>query len=296
MSCSQYDISLQNSSYIIASSCSWANILLACPTTVSNVLLIMALATSRDRSKPCTILLLNLAITDLITGIFSMPLFFIFFRYTAEHKSVCYYAKAVVPFALANANDAFFIVALIAMERYIKVFHPFFHSSKLSSRNVAVCISVSWVVSILVIVPLITGAAGSKYDGYVGFILVLVMFLNIVAYLRILSRARKVKLQIQNEAARFGHTSFNPTDKRYMIIGGLVLVSGIICFMPLAVGNFLWILGFKNENLRKLRCWEWNLLMANSLINPFITCSFWPDIRRKIHRVLTCRVFCNETN
>ena len=296
--CDQYTISFINSTTYkeINYSCSWTSILLACPTTVLNLLLIMALGTSRDRRKPCNILLLNLAITDVLSGVINMPGFFVIFRYIAEERSPCFLIKLFHLCFLFASSESFLLVACIAVERYISIFYPFFHASKLSLRNVAVCIGISWALSISELAPIIVGLESTYINAYILTMIGLGMILNFFCYLRILLRARAVRLQIQNEATRFGQSHFSSTDKRYIYLGLLIIISLVLCFTPLVVTNMFGAFGYKEEVYQHVFCWKWTLILVNSFINPFITLSFCPSIRRKVWKILRCQFFCKEAN
>ena len=296
--CSQYNLFLMNSSTSKTSnySCSWTNITLAFPTTILNLSLIIALASSRFRTKPCNILLMNLAITDLIVGSMNMPLFFVFFRNVAEGKDPCSYLLVLLLLISSVGYESFLIVTMIAVERYISIFHPFFHSSKLSSRNVTICIGISWTISFLIVIPLLVGVNSNMLFGCLGGTAIIVIMLNLYCYLRMLLQARRVRLQIQTEAARFGGRTINATDKRYIYLGILIVVSMVLCFSLEVVSSLLRIIGYNPDTLNTLVCWQGTLVAINSFINPFITCSFCPDIRRRILKILTCRVWCQRSN
>ena len=294
--CTQYDLVFTNSTAFEASniSCSWANISLAFPTTILNLSLMIALTTSRDRKKPCNVLLLNLAITDLLTGLISMPGFFVIFRYMAEGKPPCVFANIILPFVMLTSVESLLTVTCIAIERYISIFHPFFHISKLSSRNVTLCIGISWLFSIAGVAPLFAGVSSTKLFISNGTVVIIGMTLNLYCYSRLLLWAWKVRRQIKNEGARFGHTIVSSSDSRHIRLGFLIIVSMILCFAAELSNHFSLIIGHKIKGLGNIRCWKWTLILVNSFINPFITCSFCPNIRKEVIKILTCRVFCKR--
>ena len=296
--CSQYNIIFMNSTTFkaINYSCAWTNIIMAWPTTVLNLSLIIAFATSRDRSKPCTLLLLSLAVTDFLCGLVNMPLYFLIFRYIAEVKDPCLFVKFCSPAFLLVTLESFFIVTLIAIERYLSIFHPFFHVSRVSLRNASVCIAVSWVVSMLGTSPLLAGVNIDRLNPYIVVFMVTGIMLNLYCYLRILLRARKVRLQIESEAARFGQSSITSTDKRYIFVGMLIILSMALCFTFQAAHGILKTFGYRKESFKYFNCWQWTLVAVNSFINPFITLSFWPNVRGKVWKILTWRVLCEKTN
>ena len=294
--CNQYNFVLKNSTSFKAlnSSCSWACLVLACPTTLLNLLLLISLAKSREMDKPCGLLILNLAVTDLLNGFFNMPLFYKVFRFIAEGKDPCLYISIVMPCFVAATSASFAIVTLIAVERYISVLHPFVYVSKLSRRNVAICVAISWIASVLVSIPLLVGENIARLNGFFVVVGVAGTVVNIYCYLRVLFKARKTRLQIQNETARFSEATITSADRRFIFICGLILISMFISFVMAVLASFLPLLGFKL--IKDIRCWKWTLVMASSLVNPVITCMFCPCIRREILKISTCSIMSRETN
>ena len=125
------------------------------------------------------------------------------------------------------------------------------------------------------------------FNGYIAISCIAGIIINIYCYLRILCQARKASLQIQNESARFGEVNITAMDKRYLTVNGVIIVSMIVCFIPVTLSNFLWVAGYRNEPMRETRCLEWILVMANSTITPIITCRFCPSARKKVLKILT---------
>lgn len=295
--CDQYEFYYKNSTSFktVNSSCSWANILLACPTTLSNLLLIVSLAISGERNKPCAVLILNLAVTDFLNGVINMPLYYIIFRYIAQDRDPCVYLEFSIPGFVAVSFESFLTVILIAVERYINVFHPFLYNSKLSTRNVAVYVGISWVLSILVTVLMVTGENGPKFKSFFLTFGVVGVILTSYCYVRLLHKARKIRLQIRNETARFDETIISSEDRRYVLVGGLIIISMAVCFSVQMSSILLWLFKYRANAIMN-RCWGWTLIMANSLVNPIITCRFCPTIRRSLLRIVTCSVLCKESN
>ena len=296
LGCLQTNLYLVNSTThrAINASCSWTNILLAFPTTVMNLLLLTALATSRDKRRPCNILLLNLAITDVLTGLINMPGYFLVFRFMADGKDSCNYAKIILPISFGLNCASFTITTLIAIERYIKVFRPFLHSAHMTLRNVTVFIATTWIVSISFGIALVAGVSSSKRNAVLGTLIIIGLALNLFCYVRILWRARKIRLQIESEVARFGQSNISSLGMRYAFLGGLITLSIVICFTPTIICRLLRSLGYLSDILRDIGCLEYTLTAINSIINPIITCRFCPSAREKVLKILTCRMCCNK--
>lgn len=270
--------------------CSWLNLLIALPTTLANSSLVIALLTSSDRTKPCQLLILNLAITDFLAGFANMPIQFVVFRFVSQSRDPCDFANVTTPFGYILGIASFATVSLIAVERYISIFHPFFHLSSLNSRNTGISILLLWLISVTVVLPSIAISDDTVLNAFTTSFVAVGTSLNIYTYVRILLRARKVRRQIQNEAVRFGLQHRSARDKSLLRVGGLIVISMSICYSPIASYSLLKLFGVSVSSMDYTLCWAWTLAMANSLINPIITCSFSPPIRRKIRKLWTCKL------
>ena len=292
LDCSHYGIRLKNETVFqdINETCSWINLILAVPTALVNASLIIALLMSSDRTKPCQLLLLNLAATDFLAGFANMPIQFVVFRFISLNKDPCNFANVTTPVGYVLGIASFITVSMIAVERYISIFHPFFHLSKLSSEKTAISVVILWVVSISVVIPSAASADDTILYSCVIFLVVVGTVVNIYCYFRILLRARKVRRQIQSEAARFGQQQSSERDKSLLRVGSLIVISMTICYTPIATNSLANLAGLKSEGIDYALCWAWTLAMVNSLINPIITCSFSPPIRRKIAKMWTCKL------
>ena len=116
----------------------------------------------------------------------------------------------------------------------------------------------------LPVLPVTTGVAEPAYYRPLG---AFILIGNLYCFLNVLLRARKVRLQIENEAARFGQASINPISRRYIFLGGLIIISMVICFTPTTIMKFMLIYYYKNRYTRRLASWDSTLVMLNSLMN-----------------------------
>ena len=288
--CSQYDLTLKNLSSFNDNikSCSWMNLTMALPTAAINLCMIIALVSSSERSKPVHLLLLNLAVTDVLTGLINMPAFFLIFRYLGEGKDPCDFAQFNIPLFMVLGEVSLITVTMIAIERYISVFHPFRHISQLSRTKITICALLSWFFPTMAMGLSHVLANRNVFKIFIELTVTIATPLNLILYFRILMKARKLRVQIQSEEARLGHARICTGDKRFVSIGGLIIISMLICFVPAGVLSFLTISGYENMTVDYIVCWVWTLVLANSLINPLITCRFCPTMRHKVLKILTC--------
>ena len=268
-------------------SCSWIILIMAVPTALINLSMLIAIGSLTERRKPCELLLISLATTDLIVGFYSMPAFFLTFRYISEEKNPCFFAQYSYPTLLVLSSVSLITVSIIAWERYISIFHPYYHMLKLSSRKLLIFIFLSWIIPILAMVLSYTLRIATIFRLF-GYVVTLVgAIANLLAYSRIIAKARRVRAQIHSEQSRYGHVVIRARDKNLVYIGGLITFSILICYTPAGAVMFLTSFGYNTKKYRQALCWAWRLMMMNSLLNPIITCCFCSYIRAKVLRILT---------
>ena len=268
-------------------SCSWINLIMAVPTAFINLSMLIAIVSLAERRKPCELLLISLATTDVIVGFYNMPAFFLTFKYISEEKDPCFFAKYSYPVLLVLNCVSLITVSIIAWERYISIFYPYYHMIKLSSRKLLICIFLSWIIPILAmgLSHTLRSATIFRLFGYV--VTLAGAIVNLLAYSRIIARARRVRVQIHSEQVRFGHGVIRARDRNLAYIGGLITFSILICYTPGGAVMFLSTFGYNTKKYDQALCWAWTLMMMNSLLNPIITCCFCSYIRAQVLRILT---------
>ena len=292
MSCSHYGIVLKESQSFKAVNlaCSWINIILALPTAVMNLSLIMALFCSKEWSKPCYLLLLNLAITDFLAGSMNMPVQFMVFRYVGTGMDPCAFANFTTPVGYILGIASILMITMIAAERYASVFYPFVHMEKLRPLTIAAAIGSVWIFSISCIIPSVTIQNDIFLNAAVPLIVVICSLGNFYCYISILLRARKVRLQINTEAVRLGQENARAKKEKSLVsVGGLIVISISICYTPVGIVSILTVLNYGKSVSEYMLCWGWTLAMASSCINPIISCVFNAVIRKQLYKMLSCR-------
>eukprot|EP00795_Rhopilema_esculentum_P017741 gene17741-9409_t len=283
--CEMNGLEISNTSSYIASAyaCAVLNIPLAMLTTSVNACLIAALLKSNERGETHLLLILNLAITDLVTGLFTMPSNFVEYLYIAMLKDPCYFADVTIVIKHVIGWVSFHIVAALAVERYIYIFHPYFYNARLTSRSwiwsVVCCI---WLLSILAVAP-----------GYLSFHKRLLFASSIIfgtpssiiiifSHAKIFVRAQRIRRQIKTEAERFRQVGSSDKDRNILLVGGLIILAFFVCSAPTYITSILKVFDVQSSLFKYTVCWEWLSIMTNSLFNPVISCVFNPIIKRNI--------------
>ena len=271
--------------------CSVAILLLAIPTALLNISLIIALLKSNVKADLSYIFLLNLAVTDLLAAVVIMPTLFVTFSFTANSRSPCYFFKFISPIAYILGLASFVTVLFMSIERYIKIFHPFVYNARVTPRKTAIAIMFAWLYSAIPVLQL-AFEAKTNLTNWLVFVSFLVGApVNIYCYFRIIWRARSIRRQIATEAARFGRTRTAEGEKNVAKIGGLILISISVCYIPLVFLSVLASFQISTLDDKRLLCWGLTLSQFNSLLNPLISCIFNPLVKKKVLQMWRC-YFC----
>nr|UXG49835.1 leucokinin receptor [Aplysia californica] len=112
---------------------------------IGNGLVILVIVKNRRMHTVTNIFIANLAVADVIIGIFSIP--FQFQAAILQRWVLANFLCSLAPFVqLISVNVSIFTLTVIAVDRYIAVIHPF--KAGCSKRSAAIIISVIWTVAV----------------------------------------------------------------------------------------------------------------------------------------------------
>lgn len=295
LTCSRYGLVLRDMTSFRTNNqaCAIASAVLSLPTLVLNLSMMSVLLSKRYRSKPCEMFLLNLATTDLLTGLLNMPSNFFVFRFMSQTKDPCRFAKFTIPIGYTLGIASFLTLVAVAVERYMSIFHPYLHGARLRMSNVVITIALIWALSVAMIIPNIFLPQGDVLRVAIFCIGLVGTLINTICYLKILCFARKVRLEIAATTARYGGPggSMKERGERSLFkIGGLIILTVGFCYAPVVSNAFLRLMEYDSVALDFAFCWGWVLANASSLIDPIVTCSFNPDIRHSLLNLWRVRI------
>ena len=185
-------------------SCMAVNVVFVVPTILLNASLIIAIFASQERREPCQILVINLAITDLGAGLISMPNLIAEFWFVANGKDPCFFAKVTLPIGYIFGLVSIFCIAALAIERYMYVFKPYFHSLRLTTSASIFVVVGTWLLSTLLMSAYLFSKIAQIWHGVSVAIAISSSVVIIYCYSKILLRSRTIRRQIRTEAARLG--------------------------------------------------------------------------------------------
>ena len=272
-------------------------------TVLGNLAVLIPLCRTRYRSflyTPTNVLIGNLALLDLGMGAFSTPPLIIQLYYIQINFYGC---VAMYSVAIAVATAPVIFNAVIAIERYICIRHPFSKEKLLTDRNVILTLAVCWFIFVLImIVPLMGWNQGQKDDYYCAFHKVIGLdYVNAVhfvthfpsfiivvfCYTTIYLTARRHHQQIHDvtptssdENQRF-KTEVRLSWKCFIVVTVYIITRG-----PSVVYGLLdYYGGYHCLVCRMTFSW---LIIVNALINPILYANSSKDLKVAIKDQFRC--------
>eukprot|EP00112_Aurelia_sp_Birch-Aquarium-sp1_P007899 Seg1862.2 transcript_id=Seg1862.2/GoldUCD/mRNA.D3Y31 product="G-protein coupled receptor GRL101" protein_id=Seg1862.2/GoldUCD/D3Y31 len=242
------------------------------PTILLNGTILIIFLQKRCENKTTNALLINLVMTDLLSGCFTNPFIILEYLLVYNGKDPCKFSHITHPTSIVLASVSFTTLSTLAIDRYMQFCHPFKYED-LQTRNVV------WPIIVLLwLMPLypVLRAAITKdmavLDVYVMIIGVIVIIINSTCYSMMYHLVRKHRRQIHADAARLGNDQAQTPDNRIALVVVLLFILTFICYLPMVILSAL-SAATNRENKRLagyLSYWAWMLAALNSTVNPIL--------------------------
>ncbi|XP_070176105.1 substance-P receptor-like [Littorina saxatilis] len=259
---------------------------------LGNSLVIVIIVRNRRMHTVTNIFIANLAVADVIIGMFSIP--FQFQAALLQRWVLADFMCSLAPMVqVISVNVSIFTLTVIAMDRYIAVLHPF--RAGCSPKSAAIIITVTWVLAIVLSLPYpmyywvdtmpdrdSPWCSLHPPPQFPNFFVYYTCFLVALQYLFPLLVISFCYCRIAWHiwGSRRPGTNLNTTEdvrgrnKRKVVKMMIIVVClFVLCWLPLQTYNFLSVV---NENINMYKyiniiwfCSNW-LAMSNSCYNPFI--------------------------
>ncbi|XP_017562491.1 trace amine-associated receptor 13c-like [Pygocentrus nattereri] len=295
--------------YVLLCVCAAAAVLL---TVCGNLLIIISVCHFKQLHTPTNMLILSLAASDFLVGVFVMP-----FHLSRLTESCWIFGPAICVFFVLISffvtSISIYNVALIAVDRYFAISNPFLYAENITAGKACVVILCNWFVLLsynssllyfngnaigLILCPdqclVVLNEVWSLVDLLVVFVLpcsVIIIFYLLIFIIakKHASAIRELNLQSNAHGSKNTADSMKSERKAAKVLSILVAVF-LACLFPYFV-NTLVSNAVETASFHNLVI----LLYLNSTINPVIYALFYPWFRRCTKVILTLRIFRTDS-
>ena len=276
------------------------NIFLAITASLGNALILIALHKVTSIFPPTKLLFRCLAVTDLLVGLISQPLYltFLFPKFTAWNVNVAITRAGEFFFSLLPAVSLLTSSA-ISLDRLLALLLGLRYRHNVTLRRVWLVILCFWLISALqatgstcsVECPQLDTIANTLF----GPLLMLSLLVSVVSYAKIFITLRYRQVQVhgnsQGQRPNGGGNQLNIARYKKTVYSiAWVQLALLICYIPYIVLRFLGLLGM----LDKLPSTEISILLelfvtllyVNSSLNPALYCWRIKDVRQEVKNII----------
>ena len=277
------------------------NIFLAITASLGNALILIALHKVTSIFPPTKLLFRCLAVTDLLVGLISQPLYltFLFPKFTAWNVNV----------AITRASEFFFsqlpAVSLltssaISVDRLLALLLGLRYRHTVTLRRVWLVILCFWLISALQATGSTCSVECPQLDTIANTLfaplLMLSLLVSVVSYAKIFITLRYRQVQVhgnsqQGQRPNGGGNQLNIARYKKTVYSiAWVQLALLICYIPYIVLRFLGLLGMLDKQLSTeisilLELFV-TLLYVNSSLNPALYCWRIKDVRQEVKNII----------
>ncbi|XP_077075697.1 trace amine-associated receptor 13c-like [Siphateles boraxobius] len=282
-------------------------------TVCGNLLVIISVSHFKQLHTPANILILSLAASDLLTGVFGIPfhLSWLIESCWISGPVMC----SVFNFVTFQATSvSVHTVALIAVDRFLALHSPFFYSEKISPTVICIATLFNWLFSLLYNFTILfingnftficPGECVYIVDGVSSFIDLLVVFLMpctliIILYTHVFVIVRKHvtairALQVHKSKESSKNRVSDKSERKAAILLGILVCVFLLCLLPYYICSL--VIPYSNDNLFNVRNVTVTVFFLNSTINPIIYALFYPWFQKSLKLIFTFKVFNEDSS
>ncbi|KAK2814434.1 hypothetical protein Q5P01_000477 [Channa striata] len=275
-------------------------------TVVLNLLVIISISHFRQLHTPTNLLLLSLAVSDFLVGLFVIPFKILYTEPCWLLGDLACVLGNIVPYITVCASLVNMV--LISVDRYVAVCDPLHYATKITQKRVKICVLLCWVSCVFYSFMILydnmkqPGRYNSCYgqcvinvlgavDIFMSFILPISTI--VILYLRVfvvaVSQARAMRSHITAVKLQSSVTvTVKKSELKAARTLGVVVAVFIVCYCPyfcVSLSSSDLIIGSSSEAFMSF------LLLFNSCLNPVIYVFFYSWFRKSAKLIVTLAIF-----
>ena len=278
------------------------NIILSVVASLGNCVILIALHKESYLHPPSKLLYRCLAITDLIVGLVSQPLFAtqLLLDLNGRPQLCTGFGKWVDEISLVFSLVSGVIVTAISVDRLLALLLGLRYRQVVTLIRVSVVLSFIWLIGVIcAFIDAFWPILGSIITGYViTLVTITCLIMSAYCYTRIFLRLRHNQAQIQGQVEQPAGPGIPLNIARYrrtVSAGAWVQITLFACYLPRSlVGVFgaLFSLSAVSVTLG-IRCTT-SLVFLNSSLNPFLYCWKMSGVRQAVKDLI--KQFCRKSD
>ncbi|KAK2814436.1 hypothetical protein Q5P01_000479 [Channa striata] len=275
-------------------------------TVILNLLVIISISHFRQLHTPANLLLLSLAVSDFLVGLFVIPFQILYTEPCWLLGDLACVLGNIVPYITVCASLVNMV--LISVDRYVAICDPLHYATKITQKRVKICVLLCWVSCVFYSFMILydnmkqPGRYNSCYgqcvinvlgavDIFMSFILPISTI--VILYLRVfvvaVSQARAMRSHITAVKLQSSVTvTVKKSELKAARTLGVVVAVFIVSYCPyycVSLSSSDLIIGSSSEAFMSF------LLLFNSCLNPVIYVFFYSWFRKSAKLIVTLAIF-----
>ena len=261
-----------------------------------NGLCIIALVRRKVLSKPSDILLKCMVISDLLIGVFPMPLWTLSLLLTYHFYPNCALYRFTVFSGYFFAWLNYLIITFITLDRYMSICKPYCYVKWSGNQYIYKVIIVFVIMSSLI-------AASSKFlfenfsliTTVQCFVILIILVGNIMLYIKISQSIKNIDSYYKNLVGKkFATSKVTSFEKKGQFKNLMMLLTLAFSYCPYLLSQVLYFFGALEDDLgHALIIWGYVFVFIRSLVNPILYCISHAKFRKRCFELLRM-IFSNS--
>ena len=229
-----------------------------------------------------SLFLASLSVADFLLCAVYQPLLVIRFNHPDQNQSFLV-STWFLGYSLMTASLNGLLA--VSFDRFVAIYLPFKYITWMKETNVALLISISWLVAIATGILNMSNNFGVKVAAqlYTTIVIVVIPILYGVIYKEARKQARHIIVQSLPATMEFPNRH-RATDKATKGVG-LVLITTLICWLPMILFPAFSVSLKTDEDITRAKSWFLTAACVNSCINPFIYFYKFSKFRRNVRKL-----------